>query len=199
VSDDNVVRLVPEDLDPLTTPGERPSVIKRIRDHHHLIARLVAEGKRTTDIAHEVGLSVSRVSILKSDPAFKQLVEMYRVNVEQTRDQNFATVEQQLTMLRNNALAELNERFEEDPEQFTKQELLELAEMGLDRTGYGKQSKNLSISGNLQDLSYLDERSAAGRRRDARLSAPLLDGVAEGTGGGSLPANSLPSPKKGET
>jgi hypothetical protein len=180
---------VPDDLDQLSTPEQRPSALKRLRDHHHLIARLVAEGRRTTDIAAEVGLSVSRVSILKGDPAFKELVEMYRINVEQIRDHNFATSDKKMVRLFDISLDELNERMEENPDQFSPDQILRFAEFTADRTGYGKVSKNLTVSTNL-DFSHLDERSAEGRRSSERTRCEAR-GVAEGCRGGEGPASRL--------
>src|SRR6516164_11861450 len=39
-----------------------------VRDHHHRIARLVASGLTTSQIAAAVGIGVTRVSQLRGDP-----------------------------------------------------------------------------------------------------------------------------------
>src|SRR6516164_4102816 len=117
-----VVKLMPGDLDELDRLQERPSAIKRIRDHHHLIARLVAEGKRTTDIANEVGLSISRVSILKGDPTFKQLVEMYRMNYNQLADAAYADVKKKAAILEMESIEHRLDQYYEDPDSISPAE-----------------------------------------------------------------------------
>ena len=132
-------------LDALDRPYERPSVIKRLRDHHHLLARLVAEGRRTTDIAAEVGMSVSRVSILKGDPAFQQLVEMYRANVEQLRDIVYADTRKKELLLYNLALDLRTDKYEERPDDITDSENQKDIEWGTEAVN-GKVTRNLNIN-----------------------------------------------------
>ena len=188
-----VVRLLPSDLDDLSLPAERPSSLKRIRDHHHLIARLVAEGKRTSDIASQVGLSMSRVSILKGDPAFQQLVEMYRTNLNQLHDANFATNDQKMAMLEAEAADELLDRMHETPEEFSSDQLMKIWEFCLDRR-VGKITKNYNL--NVNRTESLADLVAARRRREDQLSAPL-DEVAVEPGPDSKPMLPVPEPSKG--
>jgi hypothetical protein len=163
-----VVRL--EDLAGLDHPMDRPSVVKRLRDHHHLVARLVAEGRRTNDIAAEVGLSVSRVSILKGDPSFQQLVEMYRMNYNQLREAAFADVQKKLALLEANAIDGMNERYEDEPENISHEQMRADAEFASDRLGRGKISKNVNFNVS-QPLAEVHEQR---RLRADRLSAQAL-------------------------
>jgi hypothetical protein len=164
------------------------SQLKRIRDHHHQIARLVAEGRRTTDIAFEVGMSISRVSILKSDPAFQQLVEAYRANVEQIRDHVYAEAQKKQALLMHLTLDELIDRVSDIPEDFSNGDLLETHNQMADRLGYAKISKTVNATLNINtDTTNLAERAAAGLqrldKRDLEKPGPDL----------SLPAGSVPA------
>lgn len=149
----DLVRLVPEDLIGLGEQQPRPSVIKRLRDHHHLVARMVAEGRRTGEIARETGLCLSRVSILKSDPAFQQLVEMYRINLNQLQELAFYDCERKRALLKANAYDHLNERYEDEPENITPAEALAHLEFA-----EGKVSKNLNLNVELEPLADRHER-----------------------------------------
>ena len=57
--------------------GSAPAV-SRLRDSHHALARLLARGLNETEAAHITGYALSRISSLKRDPLFAELVEAYR-------------------------------------------------------------------------------------------------------------------------
>lgn len=59
----------------------RPTVVKRFRDSHHMIARMFAMGLRPGQVAIETGYCASRISVLQSDPAFRDLIATYREDV----------------------------------------------------------------------------------------------------------------------
>src|SRR6516165_9288058 len=48
-----------------------------VRDHHHRIARLVASGMTTLQIAAAVGLGISRISQLRQDQVMVALIAKY--------------------------------------------------------------------------------------------------------------------------
>lgn len=71
--------LTPSDLLKLKDPkGSKPSPVLRFRDSHHRLARCIALGFSDVRISGMTGYSQSRISILKSDPAFQDLIEVYR-------------------------------------------------------------------------------------------------------------------------
>lgn len=86
-------------------------LIQRLRHAHHAIARLVAEGRKGVEISAITGYSQSRISILQNDPAFSELVEYYRGQVEQV----FWDTQTKLKHLGDTALEILQERLEENP------------------------------------------------------------------------------------
>lgn len=151
--------LRPADLDRLAgfravTPVP---LVKRVSERHHSLARLLAAGVKPGEAAIILGYHPSRVSILQSDPAFKELMFFYRKNV----DLEYAEVHQRMAGLSKEALAELTERLEQSPEKFSTQALIELLTVLADRTGHGPQTttKNLNVNVDLGD------RLAAARKR----------------------------------
>lgn len=64
-------------LEPERPEPPKPSV-KAFRDAHHRIARCFASGMRPAEVNRQTGYSLSRLSILLADPAFQNLIEVYR-------------------------------------------------------------------------------------------------------------------------
>jgi hypothetical protein len=80
-------RLEAEVLGPLTLEdaahardykGIKAPAVLRFRDAHHRLARYLALGLRDYEVSAVTGYSLSRISILKSDPAFENLISIYR-------------------------------------------------------------------------------------------------------------------------
>src|SRR5262245_4844378 len=113
-----VVRaLVPADLSALADPrGVVSPPIKQIRESHHLLARCVAMGWSLREISDKTGYSYSRISILKRDPTFEQLVATYREKVNEIRDDVARDHFVQLAALHGDVIEELQDRLEEQPE-----------------------------------------------------------------------------------
>lgn len=59
--------------------------IARLRDSHHAVARLLARGLHETEIAHITGYAISRISSLKRDPLFAELITAYRYEQRDTQ------------------------------------------------------------------------------------------------------------------
>lgn len=113
--------------------SETPS-IQKLRHSHHTLARLIAEGRSYTEAGLIAGYVISRVSLLMKDPAFQELVEYYTFQVKDI----FLNVHERLATMGMDALMELQDRMN-DPEAkpFTNKELMDIAELSFDRSGYG--------------------------------------------------------------
>lgn len=129
-----------------------PSLVKRLSERHHGLARALAGGMTCAQAAAMTGYASSRVSILQGDPAFQELVEFYRREV----DAKFVEVHELLAGVTTDALLELRERLEETPEKFKVNELLNIAQMGADRTGNGPTSKQ-EVNVNVNLANRLEE------------------------------------------
>jgi hypothetical protein len=135
--DIQVVRaLGPEDLPLLAAPlpiGSLPPTVQSLRASHHQLAQLVALGMSDGDAALATGYSLSRVSILKADPTFQQLLEHYSTQ----RELRFADVLERMKVLGLSTLDELQARLEENPNGFANRELLEMVDLMLVKSRSG--------------------------------------------------------------
>lgn len=114
-----------------TNSGQRGAPrIKTLRYNHHLLAKAVASGKTLLECSQLCGLTVYRISDLKNDPAFQELVSFYAEELNEV----YVDVHQRMAALGTSVLEELQERFEEEPDKFTKRELMELFTTMADRS-----------------------------------------------------------------
>jgi hypothetical protein len=166
--------LKPEDLQGLAIDrGVRPPALKRLTEMHHLIARLIAEGEAGHAIALATGYSQSRISILKSDPAFQELVAQYAADVDDVRREYFVDTTAKLVAIRNDGLERIHENILDgvlDP-----RDTLDAVKMALDRSGYGPASKSQTTNLN---VNYADVM-ANSRARGERLAAAVSEARAE--------------------
>ena len=114
-----------------------PIHIKSLRDRHHDLAKAIAEGDRThTAISKETGYTMSRISILMTDPAFLELVENYRGTIKEV----FRGSQQRLADLMRESADIMLERLDENPDAFSVANLLDIIKTTADRTGDGPTS-----------------------------------------------------------
>lgn len=118
------------------------AALSKLRDRHHMVAQMLARGLRPTDIANITGYSVSRISVLKADAAFAELVEMYRGQAQEV----FSNTLNKMKALTDDALEVLQERLEENPESLTNTHLLKLVEAVGDRAGFAPTQKNINFN-----------------------------------------------------
>lgn len=117
------------ELAAVTERRSAPPPLKRITDRHHALARLLAAGTPEGEAALILNYDPSRISILKNSPAFQELLALYRAEV----DREFATTLDHMAGLSRDALLELRERLEEDPDKFSNRELLSITTDLIDR------------------------------------------------------------------
>lgn len=120
---------VPELLNPASFEG--PKAVNRLRERHHYLARLLAQGSTGIEASIMTGYSQSYISMLShDDPAFMELVEHYK----QQAEGKYLEIHERLGMLGTSAVEELQTRLDEKPESLTVGQLQEIAEMALDRS-----------------------------------------------------------------
>jgi hypothetical protein len=156
--------------------GTRAPPIQKLRDRHHSLARALASGMRDHEASAITGYSASRISILKADPTFQELLAGY----QSQSDTVFADFVTRASGLAVEAVKELHDRLEEDPESFTHGQLLEVVKTVADRSGNAPVQRSVSVGVNVD----LGDRLAAARRRLQSLDSP-------GTGGRSPMAPNL--------
>lgn len=170
VSAEVVRELTPEDLAMLTEErGEQKpkqlSTLSMLSERHRNLARLIAMGKTDWECSIITGYTVSRISLLKSDPAMKNLISHYR----EDKDIVYIQAQEKMAQANSTALDVLQERLE-NPEhvaEMSDAQLLKIIESTADRSGLGPTSKSeVSVNVNIAD------RLEAARKRvhDAKMA-----------------------------
>lgn len=157
-----------------------PHICGPLRERHHALARVLAQGMADADAASVTGYSLSRISILKRDPSFIELLAHYR-GVENGLLAEFSQRASQLSMTAMDAILD---ELEDAPEKVPLATKLEIAKFAADRTGHAPVQKNLNINANVD----LGNRLSAARRRlaSAATTDATFESVEEGSGGPTL-------------
>lgn len=139
---------------------------KAMRETHHRMARLVAAGLRNDDILSRTGYSYNRLSTLRQDPAFMELVAAYREKVDEAFlsgvDEFYETSTS--NMLRAERMIEQKlDDAEETNELPTLKDLMSLTSDRADRFGYGKKStqrnENVDFAAMMEQIARSSGRS----------------------------------------
>ncbi|KKL58583.1 hypothetical protein LCGC14_2223890, partial [marine sediment metagenome] len=127
-------------LGPASTPRKKSTMT--LRDSHHHIARLMAQGIRTFEIAALTNFSAGRISQLRSDPAMLGLIAEYREDVDLAHHAAIQAVAERVGLLAGDTMREVHKRLDEDPSAMRDANLLKLLTITLDRSGHGPTSKH---------------------------------------------------------
>lgn len=167
----DVSDLVERSSSPLST-SEAPT-IARLRQIHHEIARLLASGLSETEVAASTGYSQSRISILKSDPSFKELLAYYSRHNEEA----FVDVRKRLAMLGTDAIAELQDRLDYKSDSLTNTQLIEITKATLDRAGFSPvaKSENVQVLLTGEELQKMKQNIGGGNVR-------IVESLSSGSG-----------------
>lgn len=148
----------------------KPYSLQRIRAVHHNIAILLSQGKPPAEVSRITGRSMSNLTILQRDPAFRNLLAHY----QKMGQEALADVYQQLSDTGQAALAALQEKLETNPDAIDDKVKVQIVEMAMDRTGHGpsRTVKSLNVSGQLKDLVEKRQQERKGKVIDAE-TAPV--------------------------
>lgn len=123
--------------------------LKGFRDSHHRLARLVAAGLRNEEILRITGYAYSRLSSLRLDPAFQELVAGYRERVNEafveSQDEFYETSVSNMLRAERQIEAHLDRADEED-ELIPLKTLMSLTSDRADRFGYGKRTTQTNVN-----------------------------------------------------
>lgn len=138
--------------------------LAKIRDAHHALARVLATGTSEAEASAITGYSPSRISILKADPQFQELLAFYRsTSVEAVSD-----FRQRMLNLGMGALQELEDRLDDNPDSFSPALLKDIVKDMADRTGHAP-NKGTTVNVNVD--AALSDRIAKARARIEALSS----------------------------
>jgi hypothetical protein len=173
--------LTREDMLRLKTPRPPQNRARIMRDAHHRLARYVASGLRPSEIMRLTGYSTSRFSNLTRDPAFQELVALYRGKVDESWVKNQNEVNEVAADLILRGLRKVEEHFDDSDESEERIPLKTLVAVGadlMDRFGYGKRSTQTNNVINFAEIMEAYGRTA-GRsnvidaKKNYDVSAPL--------------------------
>lgn len=150
-----VRELTRADLETPAVVPQQPSALKRIRDSHHALARTLATGAKEAEASAITGFSLSRISVLKADPQFAELLEFYREQAKEIA----ADFQARMATLGLDSVQELQARLEEKPEEFSITQLRELARDMADRVGHAPQRGPTSVTNVQVNLSEAMSRA----------------------------------------
>ena len=148
------------------------SSLAMLSERHRNLARLIAMGKPDWECAVITGYTPSRISILKTDPAMKNLIKHYC----EEKDIVYVQAHEKMAQVVSTALDELQERLEDDTQrkEISTGQLLQIIEVSADRSGMGPSSKSeVNVNVNIA------ERLEAARKRARDASRPQIDAKAE--------------------
>lgn len=154
-------------------PVSKTPPLKKLRESHHILARCVALGGSLAEISRLTGYSQSRISILKGDPAFAELVSFYHKKEEEYRDEVQRDHYARMCALHGDIAEEIHDRVLETPELVSFGDMFTAWEKTADRIGLGPTHKSVNTNLNVN----LADRVAAGRLRARELSADPSDKV----------------------
>ena len=137
--------------------GIKPPRIAKIRDRHHALARSLAAGATDAQASAITGYDPSRISILKQDPTFKDLMAFYHKH----EDAMLSDFVERTTTLSLTAVNEIADRLEDDPDSFSVGTLLEVAKFTADRTGHAPVQRSVNVNATMD----IGARMAAARQR----------------------------------
>ena len=149
--------------------GVKAPTLRRLTDMHHNIARLVAQGEAGYGISMATGYSESRISILKGDPAFQELVAHYREDLKEIKDTHTIDVIKKGAALYCDVLDYLHAGLL-DGTYTDARDIVDIGKFAGDRSGFGPASKQDSTNLN---VTLLADTLAAGRLRAVELEASV--------------------------
>lgn len=149
---------------------EDPSDLKKIREKHHHVARLIADGLTQRLVSQICGYTEGYISILLNSPAMIELVELYRI--QSGKAVQLAT--EKLKTVGLKAIEKLDERLDRD--ELDNNELIGAAKLGLDRGGHGPTSTQHHVGEqHVFDHAKLAELNQEARRRNAEYIVPQAE------------------------
>jgi hypothetical protein len=174
--------LTPDDLARLAEPTRAvvPATL-RLRQSHHTLARLIAQGTGNAEISAITGYAPATISRLRSDPALCELVAYYA----QMAEQQFVDVHSRLAVLGTTAVEILQEKLDETPpEALTIKTLREVAEFALDRSvAPPKGGKNVPSGGPSSGPGVTLNVSFVSPAQESRPTGRVIEGEVVDAGG----------------
>lgn len=164
LSRDDLARLAEGKRTVISTP-------MKLRNSHHMIARLAAAGLSNIDIGTRVGYTRERVGQLLASPAMEELIARYRDKIDEKFLNNVDTYMELATanmVAAERHIADRIDALDEEGELMPLREAVLVSRDAADRFGYGKRQTNVNVNA---DFASMLEKSIA-------RSGKTIDGTA---------------------
>jgi len=161
----------------LTAMGPRRASIVAIRDRHHAIARLSAQGWSARRIAESMGLGVIGLRQLLRDPAMTELIAEFHAEMDAGAMEHIDETARIMNRCRNMAWGLIQDRLEDSingGQELPLSWLSNIAGDSADRTGYAKRTEQVNI--NVDAASTLSRAIARSARADEYRRGPIIEG-----------------------
>jgi len=121
----------------------------RLRDSHHALARLLSRGVDETTCSHMTGYALSRISALKRDPLFIELMTAYRIDARDVQ----RDLEAMWLGIAQDYAQHAHERLHDSPDEVSVQTALDAFKVFADRAGFSPiaRSDNRNVNINIGD------------------------------------------------
>lgn len=141
--------------------GQLPAFsLDTLKTQHHAVARLIAAGLETAEVAAACGMTPTRVSTLRSSPAFQNLVIGYQKMVEaESIDLGIS-----IRVAANKALTKAEDYMSQPIQNIDPAVLKDLTFGLLDRAGHSPVAKSMAMTAAVSraDIQQLKQANAAG-------------------------------------
>jgi hypothetical protein len=159
----------------LNSPAAAPNLrMKIIRNSHHNVAMLLAEGMTNIQVAEATGYTKERVSMLSRAPAMQELIAKYREEIHESWREGRDNFFEDIRAAGRKAWRQINDHLDEadDREELLPiNRLLAIADSSADRVGYHRKTATQNV--NLNFAASLE--AAIARSRSVIDAKPLED------------------------
>lgn len=137
--------------------------LKKLRDSHHRVARLLAVGLRLEQVAEATGYAIETIRQLAPSPAMVELVAKYRPTVDRAYEESVSAYYSYATrnlVMSERMLADRLEASDEDGKPIAVRDLIAVSADRADRLGFGKRSTQVNVNADFAaELEKAIERS----------------------------------------
>lgn len=143
-------------------------------ERHKEIARRLVTGEKPRELAHSMGMSEARLSIITNSPAF----QAHLARLSAAADENSKNVQARMGELAVESMTILEQAIRVKNDSISPALKIKVAQDVLDRAGYGAINKSASIGLQLSgtDVEELRKRRDAARAQSAQVT--IIDSTA---------------------
>lgn len=134
-----------DDLARLRAPNAKVR-LQRLKDSHHVLARLLASGMSNIEAAKAGGYTPQRVSDIKSAPAMVELIAKYRGMEDAAWKEQRDAFHEYIHAAGIKSWRKINDVLDDDEAEIPLRDLRAIADSSANRMGYGIKTTNLNVN-----------------------------------------------------